>query len=261
MRPRPHAGNLYLVAREPRVGHLVTVHALDPLGVEGGGGEDARVRGLLRVANVHQLLVPLATEVDHFPAQAGLVLDPLEEPQALRASLVVAVPAPFRVLRRGRDVPQLVERALDAAHDRLVLALLVSEVRNEDDGDEFLLGPVGDAALGLAEDRVADAPAELLVPLAHEHELLLGLGEETMDEGESGLLLECADDDFSEGRVLPDLLRHLRRETRLCQFAHEIRDLAETEREQVRHVATPILSMRRRYDPVASIRERELPFD
>ncbi len=241
--PRSPDGDVDLVAGSPDVGHVLAVHRLDPLGVEGGGSEDARVRRLLRVTNVHRLLVALAAEVDHFPAQAGLVLDPLEEPQALRTGLVVAVPAPLRVLHRGRDVPQLAERALDALRP----LLHVVEVGHERHDDELALGPLRDGLLRLGEPRVRDAPAALLPQLVDARDLRLGLDEEAVDEHEGGLLLERVDDDLGEGRVLPDLLRHLRREAGFRQLAHEIRDLPETEREQVRHVATPILSMRRRY--------------
>ena len=78
--PRVIAGDVGLVAGSPRVRHVLAVHGLDPLGVEHGGGEDAGVGRLLGIADVHRLLVTVATEIDHFPAEAGLVLDALEKP-------------------------------------------------------------------------------------------------------------------------------------------------------------------------------------
>lgn len=161
------------------------------------------------------------------------------------------------MLRRGCDLPRLVERALDAHRP----VLRVVEVRHERHDDELVLRPLGDRLLGLHEPCVRDTPAALLPKLVDAHDLRLRLHEEAVDEREGGLRLQRFDDDLGETRVLPDLLRHLRREAGFRELAHQIRNLAETEREQVRHVATPILSMRRRYVPAANIRGRELPFD
>lgn len=237
--PRAPAGDVDLVAGSPDVGHVLTVHGFDPLGVEHGSGEDARVRRLLGVADVAGLLVAVAAEVDDLPAQPRLVLDPLEQAKPLGTGLVVAVPAPLRVLLARRDLPQLVERPLDV----LATLLLVVEVGDEGDDDQLVLGPLRDAALRLEEAGVDEAPASLEVQLAHARDLRLRLHEETVDEGEGGLRLQRVDDDLGESGVLPDLLRHLCREAGLRELAHEIRNLAETEREQVRHVATPILSI------------------
>ena len=259
-RPRLPVGNLHLVARDPDVGHLVAVHALDPVGVERGGGEDPRVGRGLRGADVHRLLVAVATEVDDFPAQADLVLDALVEPEPVRAGLVVVVQAPVSVLLGLRAHPQLVERALEAGRDRVVLVRLVGEVGDEDDRDELLLGPRRDGLLRLGERLVGDAPAELLVPLTHALDLLRGRGEEAVDEGEARVAHQRVDDDLGETRVLPDLLRHLRREASFRELAHQIRNLAETEREQVRHVATLSFLCAVGTSQLRKIRRRELPF-
>ncbi len=213
-----------------------------------GSGQDSRVRRGLRIADIHRLLVAVATEVDHLPAKADLVLDAVQKPQAIRAGLVVAVPAPVGVLLGLRAHPQLVERALETGHDCLVLVRLVDEIGNEHNRDELLLGPRRNGLLRLGERLIRDAPTELAVPLAHANDLLLRTSEETVDEGEGRLLLEGVDNDLGKNRILPDLFRHLRREAGVRQLAHQIRNLSETERKQVRHVTTPILSTRRRYD-------------
>lgn len=166
-RPRLPAGNLHLVARNQDVGHLVAVHALDPVWVECGGGEDSRAGRELRGTDVLELLVAVATEVDGLPTQANLVFDALQEPQAIRAGLVVAVPAPARFPLGLRTHPQFVERALEAGRDRLVLVRLVGEVGDERQRDEPFFGPGRDGLLRCDERLVGDVPAELATPIAY----------------------------------------------------------------------------------------------
>ncbi len=229
VRPRIAAGNRDLVARDPRVGHLVAVHALDPLEVERGGGEDAGVGRGLRGADVAGLLVALRAQVDDLPAEADLVLDALVEAETLGAGLVVAVPAPVRLLLRLRPRPQLVERALEAARDRLlVLVRLVGEVGDEHDGDELLLGPGRDGLLRRGEGLVGDAPAELLVPLAHAGDLLLGRGEEAVHEREARVAHERLVHELRQLVVVAGvhLADDLRREARTSEAALELRDLS-----------------------------------
>lgn len=227
-RPRLPVGNLHLVAREEDVGHLVAVHALDPLGVERGGGEDSRVGRGLRVADIHRLLVAVATEIDDFPAQTDLVLDALVEPQAIRAGLVIAVPAPVGVLLGLRTHPQLVERALEAGRDRLVLVRLVGEVGDEHDRDELLLGPGRNGLLRCGERLVGDAPAELLVPLAHAGDLLLRAGEQAVDEGEARVAHQGLVHDLRQLVVVAGVhfADDLRAEPRASEATLELRDLS-----------------------------------
>ena len=243
VRPRLPAGNLHLVARDPDVGHLVAIHALDPVGVERGGGEDSRVGRGLRVADIHRLLVAVATEVDDFPAQADLVLDALVDPQAIGTGLVVAVPAPVGVLLGLRAHPQLVERALETGRDRLVLVRLVGEVGDEDDRDELLLGPGRNGLLRLGERLVGDATAELLVPLAHAGDLLLGAREEAVDEGEARVAHQGFVHDLGELVVVAGihLTDDLRAEPRATETPLELRDFSVRVAGKVGHGGLPPL--------------------
>ncbi len=193
--------------------------------MEHGGGEDAGVRRLLRVADVHGLQVALTAHVDHFPTEAGLVLDAREEPQLVRSGLVVAVPAPVGVLLLGRPIPQLVEGALDA----LASLLLVVEVGDEGDDDELLLGPLRDGLLRLDERLVGDAPAALLIPRGDAGDLLLGRGEEAVDEAEGGKLVEFGDPLLRQLVVASELGDPLGRETEPTQTTDELDDLRTAE--------------------------------
>ncbi len=196
--------------------------------MERGGGEDAGVRRGLRGADVAGLLVALRAQADDLPAEADLMLDALVETETLRTGLVVAVPAPAPVLLGFRSRPQLVERALEAARDRLVLVRLVGEVGDEHDRDELLLGPDRDGLLRRGEGLVGDAPAELLVPGADLLDLLLGRGEEAVDEREARVAHQRLVHELRQLVVVAGvhLADDLRREARASEAALELRDLS-----------------------------------
>ena len=244
VRPQLLAGNLHLVARDPDVRHLVAIHALDPLRMERGGGEDSRVRRGLRGAHVLRLLVALASEVDHLPAEANLVLDAREESQAIRADLVVAVPTPVSVLLGLRTHPQFVKRALEAGRDRLIIVRLFGEIGNEHDRDEPILGPGRNRLLRLGERLVADTPTEPLVPFAHARDLLLGRGEEAVDEREARVAHQRLVHDLGELVVVAGvhLADDFRREACASEASLELRDLSIRRGRKAGHGGLPPLS-------------------